>query len=163
MKTSLCLNRGTRTFDSIYAPGATLKKSSPSYPNYPDNKAVILLEYLKEGPKLNELAILCKRVTCLVNTPERVRFSVEIFNSCFSRHKEILQGQLMKNEKDLSNDWIKAMHSIQFMRMLHTLTRGWDESEFFKVLKILDKEYQVTNRLFKVNFLKKKYPKMTVF
>ena len=161
MKTSLCLNRGTRTFDSIYAPGATLKKSSP-YQNYPDNKAVILQEYLKEGPKLNELAILCKRVTCLVNTPERVRFSVEIFNGCFSRHKEILQGQLMKNEKELSNDWINAMHSIQFMRMLHTLTRGWDESEFFKVLKILDKEYQVTNRLFKVIFLKSSL-KMTVF
>merc|ERR1719369_1590894 len=46
----------------------------------------------------------------------------------------------------LSDDWIRAMHFVQFMKMLHTFTRGWDESEFIGVLNQLDHSFHITNK-----------------
>ena len=57
-------------------------------------------------------------------------------------------------EQDIPREWIHAMHTLHFMRMMHTFTRGWEETEFFIVLAQLDKNFEMTKKLTEVNSLK---------
>ena len=108
---------------------------------------MVLKQYLKEIPKLNDFAILCKRLTCLNNTDFRVKYSFNHFTNCLAMHKEELQLQLKRKNLNIPIEWIDAMHLLQFMRMLLTLSKGWDEMEYEKILRLLDQRFKISPKI----------------
>ena len=110
-------------------------------------RSVVLKQYLTEVPKLDNLAILCKRLTCLNSTNFRVKYSFNHFANCLAIKKENLQCQLKRKNIDIPDQWIDAILLLQFMRMLQTLSRGWDEAEFEKILGFLDQRFKITPKI----------------
>ena len=108
---------------------------------------MVLKQYLKEIPKLNDFAILCKRLTCLSNTDFRVKYSFNHFANCLAMHKENLQLQLKRKNLNFPIEWIDAVHLLQFMRMLQTLSKGWDETEHEKILRLLDQRFKISPKI----------------
>lgn len=114
-------------------------------------RSVVLKQYLTEVPKLDNLAILCKRLTCLNSTNFRVKYSFNHFANCLAIKKENLQCQLKRKNIDIPDQWIDAILLLQFMRMLQTLSRGWDEAEFEKILGFIDQRFKITPKIITVS------------
>lgn len=130
-RTQICLNRGTETIRKFYDP------------NYP-TKNLALKEIFKDFPQLNDYAMLCKKLTCLSPTRDRIKFAFSQFDACL-KHLEKKQGQLTS-----CVDWTRTMNILQFMKMAHTFMKGWDESEFTIVLQKMDGSFQISAKLSKV-------------
>ena len=62
-------------------------------------------------------------------------------------HKEELQLQLKRKNLNIPIEWIDAMHLLQFMRMLQTLSKGWDEMEYEKILRLLDQRFKISPKI----------------
>ena len=138
--TLTCLKRSNVAFTKVFLPNF-----SPMSPIPAANamKNAIFKVYMEEQPKLNEFGVLCKRLTCLSHTSCRVSFAFTAFESSLKKHWEVV----LSKQPDMSVDWIKAMHLVQFMKMLHTFMRGWDESEFKNILQQINKSFDITIKL----------------
>jgi len=123
---------------------------------------------LLHGPnKLSHFAVLVKRMTCLLNTRERIKYAFNVFDRCMSgkltppheqpdpeiemtqRTKRMRLSSISseKNEDNTSKDWKYTIHVMQFFTMLHTFIRGWDESEFPLLLEEITKRFQVKQKV----------------
>jgi len=123
---------------------------------------------LLKGPnKLHQFAVLVKRMTCLLNTKERIKYAFNVFDRCMSGmltppHEEpVLEIEMtqrtkrmrlssVSDEKDdekTSRDWKYTIHVMQFFTMLHTFIRGWDDSEFPLLLEEITKRFQVKQKV----------------
>ena len=88
----------------------------------------------------NEFAILCKRLTCLYGTHDRITFAFQSFN-------QLLELVLAPRRPQFSRDWAETIFSVHFLRMLHVFTRGWDESEFPRLLTAVDRQFGLGEKL----------------
>ena len=109
-----------------------------------------LLQLLRGPPKLNPFAILCKRMTCLLNTKERIKYAFRIFEQSLAReYRKSANGSsftVILSPKQDCNDWKATITVIQFITMLHTFIRGWDESEFRLILHELDAKFALKQK-----------------
>ena len=62
-------------------------------------------------------------------------------------HKEDLQLQLQRKNVNIPVEWIDAMHLLQFMRMLQTLSKGWDETEYENILRLIDQRFKISPKI----------------
>ena len=69
-------------------------------------------------------------------------------------HKEELQLQLKRKNLNFPIEWIDAVHLLQIMRMLQTLSKGWDEMEYEKILRLLDQRFKISPKIRTVSNIK---------
>ena len=105
--------------------------------------------FLQNFPKMNSFSILLKRSSCLFSTHERLKFAFNNFWDSLSKHENMIHSEIDRN---IPSEWIHAIHTLHFMRMMHTFTRGWEESEFFIVLAQLDKNFEMTTKISQVKY-----------
>ena len=144
MNTKSCLQRSLRHFTPFFHPGFSYGLTPPFI-----TKIKQLEIFLSNFPsQLDEFGVMCKRITCLTDTKKRLSFSVEAFLRVLDWHTEMIQNQISTNQIGyLTKNWIHVMNLVQFMRMMHTLMRGWDESEFVPVIKIIVKYFRLAKGL----------------
>lgn len=126
-----------------------------------------VLNHLQGGSKFNPFAILVKRMTCLLNTRERITYAFNIFNQCMAgkltppheepdvEHEVTQKAKRMrlssvsseKAEENVSKDWKYTVHVIQFFTMLHTFVRGWDDSEFPLLLDEISDRFNMKKKI----------------
>jgi hypothetical protein len=159
ISTVMCKKRAILTFSPVFAKGYKMREQVSGGRNGP------LKTYLDEIPTLNEFGVLCKRLTCLFPTKDRVKFAMSKFDGILKKHQSILDEEeaktpLFDQPTTPPDDWIRSMHVLQLMRMVHTLTRGWDETEYVHILQTVDKIFginpkltQVCRRQYKITFL----------
>lgn len=167
---------------------------------------------LGKQPRLNPFAVLCKRMTCLLSTKERIRFALRMFDPVLlskhsfvrnrrgaplvfgaegGRRKKVFrsnnhfhpyrrqepsyreghhgagrappgalivgsppsengEGDRLRVCPDSGHRRKLALHTVQFITMLHTFIRGWDESEFPLLLAEIDRKFDLTKDLHQV-------------
>lgn len=167
MSTQSCLQRSMSGFTRFFHPGFTYS-SIPPYAT--KNKQFEI--FLSDFPQLDDFGVMCKRITCLNDTRKRLNFSVEAFLRALDLHTEMIKERMSKGEiSPLSTDWIHVINFVQFCksqvfqlvlgsivltrnrffsfsgRMMHTFTRGWDETEFIPVIKIIVKYFALKKAL----------------
>lgn len=146
---------------------ALLPISNEDVPANENEPLTGVLDLLKGPSKLNPFAVLVKRMTCLLNTRERIRYAFDIFDQAMNgkltpphqeadvelemtqRTKRMRLSSLSsdKVEENGSKDWRYTVHVIQFFTMLHTFIRGWDETEFPLLLDEIDKRFNVKTKI----------------
>ncbi|CAB4062214.1 unnamed protein product [Lepeophtheirus salmonis] len=96
---------------------------------------------------LCSFSILCKRVTSLLNTRERIKFMISRF------HKSLmLRSCEMKDiipplpPRQINHDHL-VDYFIHFGLMLAKFIGGWDESEYNSLFQALDKMFFISSRL----------------
>ena len=77
-----------------------------------------------------QFAVLAKRTTFLYNTQRRL----ELVTQWFGRLNTHINGRL-------TGDWGKVTDVVCYSAVLQTFSRGWDESEFPRVVEQLDDRY----------------------
>ena len=108
--------------------------------------------YLNTQPKLDEYGVLCKRLTCLSHTDQRMQFAFTAFDYCLHRHCDMVEAQIKANKMmPASQDWIGCIHLLQFMKMMHTFTRGWESGELSSLLTQLDRSFKISEDLITVS------------
>ena len=108
--------------------------------------------YLSTQPKLDEYGVLCKRLTCLSHTDQRMQFAFTAFDYCLHRHCDLVEAQIKANTlMPASQDWIGCIHLLQFMKMMHTFTRGWESGELSSLLQQLDTSFKISDDLITVS------------
>jgi len=105
--------------------------------------------------KLHPFALLCKRITPLQNTRERLRYAFQMFSKSIDYHRGrgvwgARRHQLKKATGPLNKDWELTEDTIRFINMLHTYVRGWDDNEYPIILRELDHKFRLTQKLTKV-------------
>ena len=106
---------------------------------------MVLPQYLKMGPALDEFGILVKRLTCLSHTQDRINFAFTAFDYCLRRHCHLLEEHIRLKKLDaISGEWVQGMHFFQFTRMMHTFTKGWDSVEFDAILQQMEISYKIS-------------------
>jgi len=107
-----------------------------------------LIQQLRAGNgKINPFAVLCKRMTCLYNSRERLRYALQMFNKSISF---VPAGKGDEKRSLMNPDWKLTEETMRFMDMVHTFVRGWDESEFPLVLRELDRKFGLAEKYRKV-------------
>ncbi|QQP56029.1 Fbox protein 47 [Caligus rogercresseyi] len=103
---------------------------------------------------LMPFSLLCKRITMLLSTKERVDFMVDIFHKCLIQsHSE--RGIKTEEEKEFSSPWNIPCNEkfvnyfLNYGQMLFTFTRGWAEGEYSILLPALDEFFAISDRLTK--------------
>jgi len=128
----------------------TVAVADQTLPPKPANQVIEnLVHQLRGGnTKINPFSVLCKRMTSLSNSRERLRYAFNLF------HKSVIfnrpDGKGVKVGVEFYPDWRLTEESIRFMDMVQTFIRGWDESEFPLVLKELDRKFELTKKYHKV-------------
>lgn len=87
-------------------------------------------------------SILCKRLTCLLATGDRIQFAFKMFHRVLSYQLENAPDQDQR-----SKDWSTTLFITQYCGMIHAFTRGWDESEFASLIKVLDARFDIGEKL----------------
>ena len=77
-------------------------------------------------------------------------------NVFLGKKKSILKLSLKANTMmPASQDWIGCIHLLQFMKMMHTFTRGWESGELSSLLTQLDKSFKISEDLKTVSTFEK--------
>lgn len=146
---------------------AILPYSNADVPVNENGPLTGFLDLLKGPTKMNAFAVLVKRMTCLLNTRERIKYAFDIFEQCMNgklipphqepdseaemtrRTKRMRLSSVSseKNEEGVSKDWKYTANVIQFFTILHTFIRGWDESEFPLLLDEVTKKFDVKTKI----------------
>ncbi len=100
----------------------------------------VMVELVQSFAPFRSFAVLLKRLTCLLNTHERVRLAFAAFDKL-----------LQENERrpNVSDDWLTTVQTARFAIMMHAFSRGWDESEYPVLLKTVDAKFHLNQRLVK--------------
>ena len=69
----------------------------------------------------------------------------------FQKSKHLNMSAWDKELATISEDWIGSIHILQFMKMMHTFTKGWEMDEVQGLIKQLDTSYGISSDLFTVN------------
>lgn len=142
--TRRCLAKATLTFHpafSLTGRSGAVKVSDRSESGANGGEGI--LQILKENaPKVNPFAVLCKRMTCLLNTRDRIRYAFKIFDQCLKCH----QGKVTTV---VSEDWKNTSYTIQFVIMLQAFMRGWDDTEFPHLLQAFDRMFSLNKKIAK--------------
>ena len=79
--------------------------------------------YLSSQSKLDEYGVLCKRLTCLSHTTDRLKFAFTAFEYCLQRHQEKIK-KLLEDEKldEISEEWSGCIHLLQVHMSIRFLT-----------------------------------------
>ena len=143
MSTTTCLKRASKTLAIFFKPDVDLPTQSNN------NKNKLLELFLAKYPgQLEDFGVLCKRITCLSHTRKRLSFAMEAFFQLIGFHTNTLKLKMLKNEtQQFAVEWIQVINLIHFMKMLHTFARGWDESEFVPVIKLIAKDFGLNKTL----------------
>jgi len=135
-----CQNRATIEFNRLFM------GPEPTYPGEPSLKSEILNVYLSTQPKLDEFGVLCKRLTSLDSTVDRIQFALTAFDHCIGRHCDQIDARILaKKMIPASKDWIEAIHLLQFMKMMNTFTKGWARSELNGLFRQLDRSFGISS------------------
>ena len=86
-----------------------------------------------------QFAVLAKRTTFLYNTQRRL----ELVTQWFGRLNTHINGSL-------TGDWGKVTDVVCYSALLQTFSRGWDESEFPRVVEQLDDRYSFGQTMVKL-------------
>lgn len=142
-------------FSRVYEPGFDITDEIEL-----SSKTDLLSIYVETLPVLDDFGILCKRVTCLSHTADRINFAFTAFEHCLRRHCHLIE-QRLNDETKSSVDWLRAMHLFQFMKLLHTFTKGWESIEFCGIFEQLEKSFRLSNDILEV--IKKEFHLVFVF
>lgn len=83
-------------------------------------------------------ALLCKRLTFLYASQERIRFANRYFDLALKNSQ---------SKSPQSEDWEDTLVVIVYFEMLHAFTRGWDESEFSQVIAAAELRFGIQSQL----------------
>ena len=145
-----CQKRTRCTFDVVYSPDFEV-------PGFDPNQSTALNTFLKSLPRLEKFGILAKRLTCLSFTRDRVGFAFAAFERTLYRHGILIETQIEKGDlKNLSRDWLRSIHFIKLMRLVHTFTKGWENVELIGVFQQLDQSFGISSDISSVSHILKR-------
>ena len=90
-----------------------------------------LMPALTTTPKA--FAILCKRLSMLLGTPERLKLALGMFDHGIGDFN--------------STDWKTTLYAVQFCYMIHVFTLGWDECEYPNLMSRIDKKFDIMRKM----------------
>ena len=93
------------------------------------------------GQPAYHFAILCKRLTYLLGTRDRIKFGFKIF------HRVLLYQSERPLARHRSKDWNTTLYIAQYCGMIHVFSRGWDESEYGSLITALDARFDIGKKL----------------
>ena len=113
--TTKCQNRAVFKFSQLF----TNEFDVLTIPATQLGRTEILSLYLSGQSKLDEYGVLCKRLTCLSHTTDRLKFAFTAFEYCLHRH----QGKIIKLlEVAFPDEGTKATsNSLTFSHFLNTI------------------------------------------
>jgi len=142
--TAQCQNRALSNFRQLFS-------SDFEIPGQITSKNAVIQKYLAMTPNLDDFGLMCKRLTCLSHTCDRINFAFTAFDFCLRRHCDELEAEVKKGKAIAkSTDWVKAIHLFQFMKMMHTFTKGWESVEFSGILQQIETSFKISQDLSQV-------------
>ncbi|TRY63560.1 hypothetical protein TCAL_08697 [Tigriopus californicus] len=111
--------------------------SPPLASGSPESAEAMALIGLQSQPHV-AFALLCKRLTFLYGSQERIRFANRYFD---------LALKSCQSQSPQSEDWEDTLVVIVYFQMLHAFTRGWDESEFSQVIAAAELRFGIQSQL----------------
>ena len=90
-----------------------------------------LMPALATTPKT--FAVLCKRISMLLATPQRLKLAIGMFDRGIGDFK--------------STDWRTTLYAVQFCYMIHKFTLGWDECEYPGLMSRIDRKFDIMRKM----------------
>ena len=117
--TTKCQNRAVFKFSQLF----TNEFDVLTIPATQLGRTEILSLYLSSQSKLDEYGVLCKRLTCLSHTTDRLKFAFTAFKYCLHRHEGKIK-KLLEDEKldEISEEWSGCIHLLQVHMSIRFLT-----------------------------------------